>query len=56
MANIITILILVLVLGSAIHYIIKSRKNGGKCIGCPSSGSCPSKNGVCDGSCNVKEK
>ena len=35
MANLITVLILVLVLGGAISYIIKSRKNGARCIGCP---------------------
>lgn len=40
MANVIATLIIVLVLGGAIAYIVKSKKKGVKCIGCPDSGSC----------------
>lgn len=40
MADIIVIAIVVLVVGLAIRYIYKEKKNGRKCIGCPSSGSC----------------
>jgi len=39
-ANIVVILILALVLGLAIGYIVKKKKSGAHCIGCPSSGSC----------------
>ena len=58
MTDLITIIILFLVLGGAIYYIIKSKKNGNKCIGCPSGSCCLSKNGggSCDGSCNIKEQ
>ena len=32
--------ILVVLVGSALAYIIKSRKNGIKCIGCPDAKTC----------------
>lgn len=40
MADIIVILILILVVGSAVTYIVKQKKKGVHCIGCPSAGSC----------------
>ncbi len=44
--------ILVIIIGAASLYIIKAKKNGTKCIGCPAAGSCPSRNGRCsEGSC-----
>ncbi len=42
--NIILIAILVLIIGAAILYVIKSFKSGKKCIGCPDGCSCGSKN------------
>ena len=42
MANIISVLVLVVIVGSAIFYIIKAKKKGVKCIGCPAGGNCPS--------------
>ncbi len=62
MKNLIVILILAVILGLAIGYIIKSKKNGVKCIGCPSGSCCPSKNkkaedcgcGCCD--CSSEDK
>ncbi|MDO4976615.1 MAG: FeoB-associated Cys-rich membrane protein [Eubacteriales bacterium] len=41
MADIIVGVILIVVVGSACYYIWKEKKKGRKCIGCPSSGSCP---------------
>ncbi|MBS7526221.1 FeoB-associated Cys-rich membrane protein [Fusibacter paucivorans] len=38
MANIIVFGILVLLFGSAIVYIVKAKRSGVKCIGCPHSG------------------
>ncbi len=32
--------IIVVILGLAIGYIIKQKKNGARCIGCGSAGSC----------------
>ena len=38
------------IIGGAVFYIYKSKKNGKKCIGCPDSGSCSGTCGSC--SCN----
>lgn len=43
MANAIITLIIILAVGTAVAYIIKSKRNGKKCIGCPYSDSCTSK-------------
>lgn len=40
LANIIIIVLLVLIVGSAVLYIRKEKKKGVHCIGCPSAGSC----------------
>jgi hypothetical protein len=44
MKDLIVILILALIIGAAMFYIIKTKKSGRKCIGCPSGGckNCPS--------------
>lgn len=39
--------IIALIIGGAVAYIVKAKKSGKKCIGCPDSGACSSK---CDGS------
>ena len=41
MADIIVIMILALLIGSAAAYMIRAKKNGVKCIGCPAGGSSP---------------
>ena len=54
--TIIVAAIIVAILGLAILYVIRSKKKGGKCIGCPSSGGCPSaKYGGCTGNCSNKD-
>ena len=40
MADIIVIIILVLLIGNAVSYMIRAKKSGVKCIGCPAGGSC----------------
>lgn len=40
MTDFVIIAILVFVIGIAIAYIIKEKKKGVKCIGCPSAGKC----------------
>ena len=40
MGNAIVLAILVLVIGTAVAYIIKAKKNGVKCIGCSAGGGC----------------
>ena len=54
METVITVLILLLIIGSAAFYIYKSKKSGKKCIGCPNSGICSqanAKNKHKEGSC-----
>ena len=41
MADIIAVLILLILIGCAVGYIVKAKKSGVKCIGCPAGGSCP---------------
>ena len=48
-ADIIVTAIIVLIVGGAVAYIIKAKKSGKKCIGCPDSCSCSAKG--CEGSC-----
>lgn len=40
MIDFVIVAILVVVVGSALAYIIKSRKNGIKCVGCPDAKTC----------------
>ena len=42
MATVIGVIVLAVLIGSAAAYIIKAKKNGVKCIGCPAGGNCPS--------------
>ena len=42
MTDFIALLILVLILGLAVTYIVKAKRRGVKCIGCPAGGNCPS--------------
>jgi len=51
MTNIIVIAVVALILGLAIGYIVKAKKRGVKCIGCP-AGSC----GSCSGSCSCSHE
>ncbi len=56
MDNFIVIGILVIIIGLAIFYVFKAKKNGKKCIGCPDCSACSSKNqkgGCC--SCDFKK-
>lgn len=52
MTDIIIVAVIVLVVGGALTYIIRSKKNGQKCIGCPDSKTCSKKGckscGLCD--------
>lgn len=51
MANVIVLVIVVLILGVSITYIVKAKKSGVKCIGCPGGKSC---SGNCAGTCPGK--
>ena len=41
MTDLIVLIILAALVGGAVSYIVKAKKNGAKCIGCPAGGSCP---------------
>lgn len=43
-SEVIAIILIVLIIGGALFYLIKAKKSGRKCIGCP-DGSCQSKEG-----------
>ena len=45
--TVIVILLLALILGGATAYLIRAKKKGQKCVGCPHSGKC----GSCSGQC-----
>lgn len=53
MDNVIAVLVLALIIGGAVFYIIRAKKSGQKCIGCPHSKQCSSKGGC---SCNSAQK
>ncbi len=44
MTNLILGAVLIAIIGAAIMYIIKAKKSGVKCIGCPAGGTCSAKN------------
>ena len=52
MENVIIILVLAVILGGAIGYIVKAKKSGKTCIGCPGGCSCSSSEGGCSGGCS----
>lgn len=53
MDNIIIIALILLITGGASVYLIKAKKRGVKCIGCPDSENCAKKSQTtgCSGSC-----
>ena len=40
LATVIALLALIVVVGLALRYIIKEKKKGNKCVGCPYAGEC----------------
>nr|MBE6545028.1 hypothetical protein [Oscillospiraceae bacterium] len=48
--EIIAIIAILLIIGGAVAYIIKAKKSGQRCIGCPDSKTCSS--GGCSGNCS----
>ena len=42
MKNLLLLLVLLAIVAAAAGYIYKAKKNGAKCIGCPSGSSCSS--------------
>lgn len=63
--DIVLIAVIALIISGAAAYIIKAKKGGKKCIGCPDSASCGKKCSGCGGNdgcggkcgnCNCEEK
>ncbi|MBQ8001844.1 MAG: FeoB-associated Cys-rich membrane protein [Clostridia bacterium] len=53
--NLIVILILAAIFAFAVGYIVKAKKSGAKCIGCPAGGCCEAKNNPgCKCNCQSK--
>ncbi len=49
MVDVIIIVVLLGVVGVAVSYIVKEKKKGAKCIGCPAGNTCAQK---CSGNCS----
>lgn len=56
MANVMIVIIVALILGASITYIVKAKKAGVKCIGCPAGGTCSGKCSGCSGNCSGHSK
>ncbi len=53
MTNLIIIVIVGAIVGAAIGYIVKAKKSGQKCIGCPDAATCGSGGCAgCHGNCS----
>lgn len=52
MVNFIIVAVLTVIIGAATAYIIKEKKNGVKCIGCPAGATCSHNCSSCSGSCS----
>lgn len=52
MTDIIVIGIVAIIVGAAMAYIIKAKKAGAKCIGCPAAGTCSSKKNASEAGCS----
>lgn len=59
MADLIVIGILLIIIGAAVVYIIRAKKSGAKCIGCPAGGNCSSRksgHSECECGCHSNAK
>ena len=54
-SDIIALLVIALILGLAIFYIVKAKKSGKKCIGCPDSAGCSGKCNACSCGCGKSQ-
>ena len=56
MINLILTVVLIAMIGGAGLYILKAKKKGVDCIGCPSAKTCSGKCGSCEGCCGDNMK
>lgn len=53
MATFIVVMIVLVIVGAAVTYIVKEKKKGVKCIGCPAGAACSANGcGSCNGGCH----
>ena len=53
MKDLILAALLLIIIGSAIIYIIRAKRRGAKCIGCPSATTCTAdSDAACNGDCS----
>ena len=43
MADLIVAMLVLMIIAAAVAYIIRAKKKGAKCIGCPAAGTCSGK-------------
>ena len=55
MANFIVGIIVLGIVGVAAAYIVKQKKKGVKCIGCPDGANCSGTCSSCGGSCHTQD-
>lgn len=55
MVNIILTVIIIVAVAAAIAYIVKAKKSGQKCIGCPAAGTCGKGEGQSQCNCGKEE-
>ena len=51
----IVIAVIALIVGGALAYIIKAKKSGKRCIGCPDSDTCGKNCSGCGGACGCRQ-
>ena len=54
--DVLIVAIVLIIIGIAAGYIIKEKRSGAKCIGCPSSKTCAHKCAGCSGQCSSVQK
>ncbi len=54
--SVIPIILIVLIVGFAVAYIIRAKKSGQKCIGCPDSKTCSGNCSACGCGCQSAKK
>lgn len=54
--DIVIVMVLLAIVGIAAGYIIKEKKSGARCIGCPDSKTCAHKCAGCNGTCASAKK
>jgi len=56
MKDLIIVAVLAVILVAAISYIVKAKRKGVKCIGCPEGCACGKESGGCGGGCGSEMK